>query len=304
MAMYMCGHAVGYYAVVVGLLITTLTPPLAAGIPWPVCSSSSAGNYTANSTYGGNLRLVAAALPSDVSTSPTLFAVATTGTAPDIVYAIGQCIGDLQSAAAACRDCIAASFEQAQKMCPHNKGAAIFDHDNDTCQIGFSNQDFLVSHANSQDQEVMVYNAENITSDIASRFNAFTYTLLNSMAEYVSTTNSTNKYVTASIAIDAATYPYIYGMASCTPDLVPWQCRGCLSAAISDMISGDELTVYTKGARIRGLRCTAQYELYRFYNSSTMLQLSAAVPPPPPPPPPPAIHHQDGLFHGVYSFFV
>jgi hypothetical protein len=44
------------------------------------------------------------------------------------------------------------------------------------------------------------------TSHFAGRFNAFiTYTLLNGLAEYVSTTNSTNKFVvvTGSIVFDS-----------------------------------------------------------------------------------------------------
>lgn len=63
---------------VVGLLLAALTPPQAAGMIWGVCGNSSGENYyTANSTFAGNLRLVAAALPSNVSTSPTLFAIST-----------------------------------------------------------------------------------------------------------------------------------------------------------------------------------------------------------------------------------
>jgi len=255
-------HAVSF-VVPAGLLIMALTQ-LVAGIPWEACNSTITGNYTANSTYGGNLRLVAAALPGNVSTSPTLFARAVIGTAPDIVYALGQCSGD--QSAAACHDCINASFAAAQKLCPFNKGAAIFY---DTCLVGFSGQDFLASTTNSDDQEVKLYNGQNVTSDV-SRFNAATRELLNAMAEYVATTNSAMKFVTGAIGFDA-TYPNIYGMASCTPDLTPWECHGCLAIIIFEMpymfISA------TKGVRICGLRCTARIEVYRFYNGSIILQL-------------------------------
>jgi len=257
------GHAVAL-VVPAGLLLA-LTQ-LVAGIPWEACNSTITGNYTANSTYGGNLRLVAAALPGNVSMSPTLFARAVIGTAPDIVYALGQCSGD--QSAAACHDCINASFAAAQKLCPFNKGAAIFY---DTCLIGFSGQDFLASTTNSDDQELQLYNAQNVTSDGAARFNATAYELLNAMAEHMVTTNSEEKFLTGTIGFDDATYPNIYGMASCTSDLTPGQCRGCLDAAIAEMPR--VFIPNTKGARIAGLRCIVRYEVYRFYNGSTMLQL-------------------------------
>jgi hypothetical protein len=198
--------------------------------------------------------------------------------------------------AAACHDCIAARFEQAQKKCPYNKHVAIFY---DTCQIGFSDQDFLISHTNLEDQQVEIYNAENITCNEVDQFSASAFKLLNAMADYVATANLQDKFVTGSIGLDAA-YPLIYGMVSCTPDLEPWECRGCLSSAIAEMPK--QFIINTKGARIYGLRCTARYDVYRFYMGSTMLQLSGPLPPPPPllPPPPAAI--QDGLFLAVYSF--
>ncbi|CAD6256427.1 unnamed protein product [Miscanthus lutarioriparius] len=248
----MPGHAAGY---VVASLLIALTLPLAAAIPWPACNSST-GNYTANSAYGGNLRLVAAALPGNVSSSATLFATATTGTAPNTV------------------------FEQAQKMCPDNKRVAIFY---DTCLLGFSDQDFLTSTTNSDDQEVFLYNGQYVTSNVA-QFYATTYELLSSMVAYIGTMdNSSNRFLTGSIAFDAA-YPFIYGLTSCNPDLTPGQCRGCLDTAIAEM--PQQFIPSTKGARIAGLRCIVRYEVYRFFNGSTMLQL---------PLPGPAAIQDDGM---------
>ncbi|TVU33196.1 hypothetical protein EJB05_24984, partial [Eragrostis curvula] len=211
---------------VAGLLLVALTP-LAAGMPWPACGGNTTGNYTANSTYGygGNLRLVAAALPSNVSTSPALFATAATGAEPNMVYALRQCRGDQD--ASACRDCIAAAFGNAQRLCPDKRVAAVFY---DVCQIGFSDRDFLTSTTNSDDQE----------------------------------------FLTGAIAFDAA-YPNIYGMASCTPDLTPGECRGCLDATIAEF--PQQFPPNTKGARITGLRCALRYEVYPFYNGTGMLQL-------------------------------
>jgi len=264
-----CHGAIGValaFAGVLQMILIAIAPPLASAMPWPACNSTITGNYTSNSTYDAYLRLVAAALPRNVSTSPTLFAISATGMAPDTVYALGQCSGD--QSASACHDCITSAFGAAQRLCPNNKGAAIFY---DTCRLGFSDRDFLVSRTNLQDQEVDLYNGQNVTSKLVAQFNATAYELLSCMAEYIGTLDSSaNNFLTATIPFDV-TYPVIYGMVSCTPDLTPGQCHGCLDAVIAEF--PEKFIPNTKGARIAGLRCLARYEVYPFYNSSTMLQL-------------------------------
>lgn len=247
---------------VAGLLIALA--PLAAGVPWEVCSNTT-GNYTANSAYQ-----VAAALPTNVSTSSGLFAVARSGAAPNEVHAVGVCRGDQD--ASACHACITSAFVDSQKLCPYDKGIAIFY---DICLVGFSDRDLLVFPTNSQDEEVRLHNSQNITADLVGPFNTTVYELLNGMAEYVANVNSTRKFVTGAIAFDT-TYPNIYGMAWCTPDLTPGQCRGCLASTIAQM--PQVFLPNTKGARITGLRCSLRYEVYPFYNGASMLQLGGAPP--------------------------
>jgi len=91
------------------------------------------------------------------------------------------------------------------------------------------------------------------------------------MADYLATTNSTIKFVTGAIGFDA-TYPNIFATASCTPDLTPAQCRGCLATVIAEMPRVSRPN--TKGARIAGMRCTVRYEVYHLFNGSAMLQLA------------------------------
>ncbi|GJM90685.1 hypothetical protein PR202_ga06988 [Eleusine coracana subsp. coracana] len=258
-------------ALAVAGLLVALTP-LASGIPWAApCDGNTTGNYTSNSVYATNLRAVAAALPTNVSATPALFATAAAGASPNKVYALGQCRGDQD--ATACRDCIAAAFGNAPRLCPEKKAAAVFY---DVCQIGFSDRDFLASTTNSADQEVQFINAQNVSADIVGRFNATAYELFHAMADYVAgasstTTSSPKRFVTAAVGFDDATYPKIYGVASCTPDLTSGQCRGCLAEAIDEY--SQEFPHNAKGARITGMRCALRYEVYPFYNGTSMLQL-------------------------------
>lgn len=248
-------------------LLVTLTPRLVAAAPWELCSNTT-GNYTANSTYGANLRRAAATLPSNASASPARFAAATIGTAPNVVHTVGQCRGDQD--AAACHDCIAACFANAQTLCPHNKGAAIFY---DNCLLGFSSRDFLASPTNLDGQEIRLSNPADVAACIATRFDASANRLLDAMTEYLTTsTNSSSMrfFVTGAIRFDS-TYPNIYGVASCTPDLTSRQCRACLNETIAEMPR--VFRPNTKGARIAGMRCTVRYEVYHLFNGSAMVQL-------------------------------
>ncbi|XP_072146408.1 uncharacterized protein [Setaria viridis] len=133
---------------------------LAAGIPWPACNSNITGYCMAKGTYAGNLRLVAAALP------------------PARQQRLCQ---------SACHDCVTFGFDTARKLCPYNKGAAIFG---DACLLGFSDRDFLVASTNLDDQKVFLYIIQNVSSDVvAGRFTASAF-----IADYVATTNSQSKF--------------------------------------------------------------------------------------------------------------
>ena len=102
-----------------------------------VCGS--AGNYTANGTYQSNLVSLSRTLPDNTSSSPQLFATATSGQAgaPDAVYALALCRSDMafNSNLAGCSACITGAFQYAQQSCPNGKAAAMYD---DNYALGFS----------------------------------------------------------------------------------------------------------------------------------------------------------------------
>uniref|UniRef100_M8AP60 non-specific serine/threonine protein kinase n=1 Tax=Aegilops tauschii TaxID=37682 RepID=M8AP60_AEGTA len=120
-------------AVVLLLLrLSILLMPLpSAAATAQLCGSG--GNYTANSTYQSNLAVVAATLPNKASSSSQLFATATAGQVTDVVYALALCRGDTVNATA-CRDCVAASFQEAQRSCPYYLGATVYYDDGEQQQ--------------------------------------------------------------------------------------------------------------------------------------------------------------------------
>nr|CAB3458194.1 unnamed protein product [Digitaria exilis] len=261
------------------LFLAFALAPLAAGDPLgPLCGTS--GNYTLNDTYQGNIQRLAATLPKNTSSSQMLFAKAQLGAAPNIVYALALCRGDTN--ASACGSCVATAFSDAQQLCAYNKDATIFY---DLCLLRYSNQDFLDS-TTSSNTVLILMNSQNVTTPFKV-FDDAVATLLNATSDYAAD-NSSRRFGTAVEAFRNfdSKNPTIYGLAQCTPDMSPADCRSCLSGIIK---MGPKYFTGKQGGRILGLRCNYRYEQYSFFSSTPLLQLpDPAVEGPAPAPAPPA----------------
>ncbi|XP_062187731.1 cysteine-rich receptor-like protein kinase 6 [Phragmites australis] len=253
-------------------LFAALLAPLAdAQGPWQECGKS--GNYTANSTYQANIQRLAATLPKNASR--TLFATATLGSVPDIVYALTLCRGDAN--ATACGSCVATAFQDAQQLCAFDKDAAVYY---DTCYLRFSNQNFLATTI-TNDNDFILMNTQNVSSPVRV-FDAAVSLLLNATADYAAV-NSSRRFATGEEGFDSID-PTIYGLAQCTPDMSPADCRSCLGDKIRMMpqyLSGRQ------GGRILGMRCNFRYEVYPFFTGGPTLRLPAPPAPAPAPAPTP-----------------
>ncbi|KAK1679945.1 hypothetical protein QYE76_040793 [Lolium multiflorum] len=260
------------------LLAFILTAPSAGQPPIGQFCDSSA-NFTANSTYQANIRLLNATLPKNASSSPNLFATGTVGTLPDIVYALALCRGD--TSAANCTRCVTTAFQDAQQRCPYNRDATVFY---DPCALRFSNQNFLSS--TDDGGNVLAYvNVQNVSAP-AKVFDAAVGALINATAVYAAT-NSSRRFATGEKGLGNfdKTNPKIYGLAQCTPDMAPADCRTCLQGIIAMTAKGFS---GKKGGQVRGLRCSYRYEQYQFFNGPSLLQLpepSPALAPSPSPAP-------------------
>ncbi|KAM0844611.1 hypothetical protein ACQ4PT_056932 [Festuca glaucescens] len=233
-------------------------------------SLSSSGNFTENSTYQANIRLLNATLPKNASSSPNLFATGTVGTLPgDVVYALALCRGD--TSAANCSECVATAFQDAQQLCPYNKDTTIFY---EPCALRFSNQNFL-SSTDDGGSALIVMSTRNASAP-AKVFDAAVGALINATADYAAA-NSSRLFGTGEEGFGnfAKINPKIYGLAQCTPDMAPADCRACLQGIIAMMpnyFSGKS------GGRVIRLRCNYRYEQYPFFNGPSLLQLPEPSP--------------------------
>jgi hypothetical protein len=107
-------------------------------------------------------------------------------------------------------------------------------------------------------------------------FDAAVGALINATADYAAA-NSSRRFGTGEEEfgnLDKIN-PKIYGLAQCTPDMAPADCRACLQGIIAMMpsyFSGKS------GGRVIRLRCNYRYEQYPFFNGTSLLQLPEPSP--------------------------
>ncbi|KAF0905221.1 hypothetical protein E2562_003829 [Oryza meyeriana var. granulata] len=267
-----CGY--GFLAVLVVLLML----PSARRAAVADCGQGVANQYGANSTFERNLNLLAAKLTANVSAAAAGFAVDTGGTAPDKVYALALCRGDVK--ASACNACVAAAFVDGKTNCPGYKGVNMYEG---TCVLRFSGQSFMDSLRPDQWQvSEMLWSPDQAPRSVkvpdVSWFNAGVTKILSALVEYAWATagNSTAKKYFATGEEDFN--PKIYGFAQCVPDLTPEQCKECLRSL------HDSAKQTYRGNSLRwvgtySVWCGLMYSVRPFYGGRAMLQLSAPPPP-------------------------
>ncbi|KAM0874420.1 hypothetical protein ACQ4PT_037437 [Festuca glaucescens] len=224
------------------------------------------GNYTSNSTYQANLRLLSSTLPKKAASNITLFATDTIGDAPDTIFALTRCRRDMN--ASACEGCVATAFEDGPRLCPYNKDATLFY---DACLLSFSNHNFLTSTENS---ELIAYvNFQNFTTSFDSA-RLLLFTLLNTTAKLAS--DITRRFTTS--RLDVSSFPTLYCLMQCTPDLTTDDCAICFQDVSRITL---KYFVGKIGGQVLGIQCNMRYEIYQFFQGDPMLRmanLSAEVP--------------------------
>ncbi|KAG8099747.1 hypothetical protein GUJ93_ZPchr0013g34832 [Zizania palustris] len=264
------------------LLLTVVAVPLAAAQPWHVCGPG--GNYTAGGTYETNLVELIQALQSNASfgtnsTSPTLYASSVIGNAPEAVYGVMLCRGDVS--VSDCYDCgTRVGQDIGRDVCNRTK-AAVFVYNQ--CYVHFSDEDFLASTNNTG--EVPLYNSGNITSADVAGYDRAVISLLNATARYA-VENSTRLYfATAKRVGTDPGFRNIYSTAQCWPDQSTAQCLSCLDDLVGKWWKTFVPRLNTLGSRIVGSRCSLRSEVDNpFYTGAPMLlQPADGLPPEPAP---------------------
>ncbi|KAG8099745.1 hypothetical protein GUJ93_ZPchr0013g33885 [Zizania palustris] len=258
------------------LLLAAAALPLAAAQPWSTCGTS--GKYAAGSTYESNLDSLSLTLRENASATPTLFATGVSGTAPNAVYGLLLCRGDLSSSD--CADCGTNVWRDVGAACNRTKDAVLVYNQ---CYARFSDRgDFLASTNNSGEVSLLI-SGTNITSTDVAGYDRAVIELLNATVRYA-VENSTMLFATGQRVGTDPGFRNIYSMAQCSPDLKPALCRTCLDDLVAKWFK-EYFPLNGQGARVAGARCYLRSELGTFYTGSpnVHLPLDAGLTPAPAP---------------------
>ncbi|CAN6363303.1 unnamed protein product [Urochloa humidicola] len=264
------------------LLTLCLFTPIAAQ-PWKICGDA-AMNYTTNSTYHANLELLSTKLIDNATTSPYHYATASVGAAPDTVYGLALCRGDVN--ATACRSCISTASLGAQQLCPYRADATVFYP---TCRLRFSGKNFLHPDDYSQivDGVVNTMNTTDTTNtepvlpdwdsgntEVVTDITEVIRELLQETAWQAAYNSGKLMFATGRMDAGGGGFPALYSMAQCVPALTHRDCSSCLQV-ISFMAT--ENFAGRQGGRLLALWCNLRYDTAHFYSGDPMVTIVSPV---------------------------
>ncbi|CAH1424565.1 unnamed protein product [Lactuca virosa] len=261
------GNLFFFFSFIFIYFITTITLAQPPDFLSYFCDSDM--NYTANSAYQRNLDTTLAVLPT--TNSGFGFFNRSTGEGINRVNSVALCRGDVNPDS--CLSCVNDSIVKLREICPNQKeGIGYYDY----CMLKYSNATILRNTA----IRFYVYLANPNNASNINQFNNALSPLMENLTVRAASGGPALKFASGNTS--GPDFTRIYALVQCTPDLSELQCSNCLSDAIS------RIGVWFNGkvgGRILLPMCTFRYEIYRFFNESSLV----VGPPPSSPPPPPIL---------------
>ncbi|KAE8790733.1 Cysteine-rich receptor-like protein kinase 15 [Hordeum vulgare] len=270
------------YLLLLLLLFLALRPPAASVdaasatvSPLQTLPDETADTYTANSSYGSNLRALGATLAAGAGASG--FAKGSYGEAPDKVYGFVLCRGDYTGAN--CADGLRAAFQGVAERVFFRKAAAVYY---DQYMLRFTDDERSFS-STSNEPEWSANNMNSVSgSAVAARLMGKVVKLMNTMADLATSgsprlTATASRYATGEAGFGEQGVSTVYGLVQCRPDLTGPQCRSCLDGIIkqlptlfmSNNMSNQEASLSRVGGRVLGVRCNLRYEKDLFFEETS-----------------------------------
>ncbi|KAK1644535.1 hypothetical protein QYE76_062340 [Lolium multiflorum] len=232
--------------------------------------------------FCGNVKVVAATLVNKTSSSPTHFATVTFGDAPDVVYALALCRGDILDDST-CADAVTNTFRKVQNLTPPEmeclKGFSAYYAD---CIFIYNAINLLAASPNTvgsyEDggRPFQRWNVKNVTGDIP-LITGLIHDLRVETAEKAA--NATPKRFATGVLDSGTSFPKIYSLSQCTPDLSAGDCLACLRRLLGMINSTMALRM---GGQMAVVRCYFRFDASKFYEGEPMITLGAPSPAPAP----------------------
>uniref|UniRef100_A0ACD5ZS83 Uncharacterized protein n=1 Tax=Avena sativa TaxID=4498 RepID=A0ACD5ZS83_AVESA len=244
-------------AIILLLLLSSLTPFQAAAQTTPVCD---------------NVKAVAATLPNQTSSSPVHFATVTYGQAPDVVYALAQCRGDILDDST-CANCIVNTFQLISDATPAGTECYTVASYYADCILVYNTTDIFSAPLSTVGQSgdggtpFERWNIKNVTDDVP-LIAGLIHKLLGDTVDMAA--SSTPRRFATGVVESNTTFPRVYSLAQCTPDLSAGDCLACLNRLLG-MINAT--MAVRMGGQMGVIRCYFRYEANKFYGGEPMLSL-------------------------------
>ncbi|KAI3738797.1 hypothetical protein L2E82_28958 [Cichorium intybus] len=225
-------------------------------------------NYTRNSTYQRSLDTTLSALPT--TNSGFGFYNLSIGQGNDRVNSFALCRGDVNSDL--CRSCLNNSIVKLRETCPNQREARGYY---DNCLLRYSDETIL-GYTSGQGGALYMWNTQNASD--WDRFSRSLMPLLSELRADAAAGSPLLKFATGNTT--GPDFTTIYGLVQCIPALSQAQCSSCLDDSISQFVIqyGGKI-----GGRTLQPSCSFRYEIYRFFNVSTMVIPSPPISSPSPP---------------------
>ncbi|XBH80017.1 hypothetical protein VPH35_105846 [Triticum aestivum] len=222
-----------------------------------------------------NLKVVAASLPKNISSSPVHFATATFGQSPDVVYALALCRDDLLNDTAS-GECVTNTFkltppppQRCYRTALYSVGAYFTVN---PCVLAYS-VDNILAPGNGDDMFLEFWTTKNVTGDVR-LITGLIHELLVATVEKAASMELTR--FAMGVVDSRTTFPLVYSLAQCTPDLSAGDCLACLRRLLRRINSTTSQFI---GGQMYDIRCNFRYESFSFYGGEPMLHLGPSLAP-------------------------
>ncbi|KAF8115004.1 hypothetical protein N665_0030s0052 [Sinapis alba] len=223
------------------------------------------GNFTANSSFAGNLNRLVSSL-SSLTSKPYGFYNLSSGddSSGERAYATGLCRREVKRDV--CLKCVQTAAQNLTDQCPRSKQAVVwYTH----CMFRYSNR---TTYGRKETTPTLFFLAPEEISSNRDEFGRLQLELLDKLKGVAVAGGSNRKYAQGN-GLASAGYKRFYGMAQCTPDLSEQDCNDCLEFGYDNIPSCCGSVI---GLRWFCPSCNFRFETWRFY------ELEAELEPDPP----------------------
>ncbi|XXG59591.1 hypothetical protein AAC387_Pa04g1647 [Persea americana] len=237
-------------------------------------NGTTKANYTNNSTFQTNLKILLPSLSSNVSLTKGFYNTSI-GEGSDKVYGLVLCRGD--ATPDICRNCTDFASTHLLSQCQSKSSAIWYD----LCQVQYSDTNFF--NLSITPWWFYVWSMDNMTDSEVKPFKNSRAQLMRDLANKTAYEPLRGMFATGKMSY--STTNNVFGLMQCKPVISGEACHKCLEVAIT-MIP--KCCDSRKGGRVVGEVCSLRFENNSFFGESLVGGL-APLPTLPPPAPSPTL---------------